>query len=179
MDTPTTTAPDAATSTDKLGFLLDQLNAQIGAFEIRRRRNKRRAFWLKIATTGLSVGTTILLGITTGSASLTETFKNAALMMAGFVSILSAWDAFFNHKELWIRYKATSNNLKGLRALVEYRARSSKGLDEEGIDALFVEFQRILRESNSAWQRMRDEPKEARPGDKPPTAGAARSAESS
>ena len=150
----TTTSPSG-----KLQFLLEHLHSQIEVFERRRRRNKRRAFWLKIATVALSVTITILLGIHTENPSVKLFCSNAALVIAGSVSILGAWDAFFNHKELWIRYKRTANELKGLQSVVEYRSKSENGISEKDADALFIEFETILRQTNADWQQMRDERK--------------------
>jgi hypothetical protein len=147
------TTNQPAVSNHKLDFLLAELDNQIASFEVRRRRNKRRAFLLKIAITASSVAVTILLGIDTGNA-YTTFLKNAALISGGIGSILGAWDAFFNHKELWIRYKRTANDLKGLRAVVQYRSKSVVPLSEEEVDDLFEQFQNILRQTNSAWLEL-------------------------
>ena len=99
-----------------------------------------------------AIAVTILLGLQTDNETVSSALRNIALVGSGVVSFLNAWDAFFNHKERWVRYKATSNQLKALRAKAQFTSRGP--ITDSEIDEMFTEYQQILQQTNTAWQRL-------------------------
>ena len=153
----------------KLKYLAESLKSQIESFHKRRTANKKRAFWIRMLATSFSAATTILLGlqgleyIKFIDASLIV--KNVALVLSAFVTLFGAWDAFFNHRALWIRYTKTLTELVGIKAELEYLSSGNEGLKEEEIDRLFQKFQAALEETNSFWQSLRDDNASKKPSE--------------
>jgi len=90
--------------------------------------------------------------------------KNSALVLSALVTLLTAWDAFFNHRALWVRYTRTVTELRGIQSELEYVSSDSDQKPKEAdIDRLFERYQSALKETNVSWQTLRDDgsPKEA------------------
>ena len=136
------------------------LNEQIKAFNEKRTKNRRKAFWLKVLATTFSVITTILLGLK-GFEFLTErslVFKNLPLVLSALVTLVGTCDGFFNHRGLWVRYTLTVSNLRGILAELDYVSSDPASLPaQKTIDRLFDQYQKVLNETNTSWQTLRDE----------------------
>jgi uncharacterized protein DUF4231 len=145
------------TQETKAQLLHRELDRQIGSFEAARKLNKRRALAFKLSITGLGSLTTVVLGFQ--SAWERELLHNVALVLSAIVTLLSAWDSFFNHRALWVRYTTTASELKALRAQLAY-ITAANDPDSAALDHLFTEFQTVLKTTNEWWlhQREAEEP---------------------
>lgn len=148
----------------KADSIREQLTSQIAAFDRKRNNNKQKAFAIRIAVIGAGTLTTVMLGLSIPG--IEQLSKNIALCLSAIATLLSAWESYFNHRELWLQYTATYTSLRALLADLEFQCLD---LDEdypesvsavnEGLNKLFAQMQRALQETNNAWQTLRDEPK--------------------
>jgi len=140
--------------------LREDLNAQIKSFDQKRMKNKRKALFLKMLATTFSVLITILLGLK-GVEYLTESsllFKNLPLVLSALVTLISAFDGYFNHRALWVQYTLTASNLKAIKAELDYATTDANAPPAQAtVDGLFNKYQNALSETNASWQTLRDD----------------------
>lgn len=141
---------------ERFSFLSAELGRQEELFGRRRRRDKRKAFGLQISTVVFSGGITILLGLRVDS-PVQRQFGNISLVLGALITVLSAIDAFFGHRHLWILRTVTLRQLQDLRRHVEmYLAgRSDAELDEQTLDMFASELDRIIIDDRQSWLRLR------------------------
>jgi hypothetical protein len=141
---------------DRVGFLRAELDHQQQRFSSRRRRDKRKAFALQMATVVLSATITVLLGLRVGS-GLQRTLANLALVLGALTTVLSAMEAFFNHRGLWVARTATLRRLEELRRQTDYQlAGVTDGeLDPTVVDGLLARLEQIIADDRQAWLRLR------------------------
>jgi hypothetical protein len=141
--------------------LAEVVSTQIVSFAARRQTNKKKAFWFKMLITSFSAGTTILLGLQgleTLFPSAPTVIKNMALVLSAFVTLFSAWDTFFNHKALWVRYTKTVTDLRSILSELEFLSSNTDSkVEGTDLDRLFRKYQSVLDETNSFWQNLRDD----------------------
>lgn len=154
----------------KLAWLRSELDRQLKAYRWRRRRDKRKAFALQMATVTLSATITILLGVrVTGGAQ--QTLANVALAFGALITVLAAAEAFFSHRSLWILRTETVRNLEVLRSHIDYYEAGLNGASADSIDVdhYQAELDHILMTDHTAWQRIRQSITEKAPTETPPT----------
>jgi hypothetical protein len=123
-----------------------------------RHANRTKAFGFRFAVVLCGAVTTILIGLHSVSEPFQPLVKDFALFFSALVTAISALDAFYNYRALWIRYTVTYTELRTLSTKVEYlTANGPTSLEEDRIDQLFEEFQQIIRETNSNWLQLRKE----------------------
>ena len=124
-------------------------------FDTKRQKNKFLAFGLKIIIALLSAGITVLLGLSFPGKD-EGTYKNIALGLSALSAVMGTWDAFFNHRTLWIRYTIAANRMRSLLEEIKYQtAKSQGGLPVQISDEMFEKYQQIVAEANHAWEDMR------------------------
>jgi hypothetical protein len=135
--------------------LAKTVEACLAVFDAKRQKNKFLAFGLKIAIALLSAGITVLLGIAFPGKE-EGTYKNIALGLSALSAVMGTWDAFFNHRTLWIRYTIAANRMRSLLEELKYQtAKNEGGLPAEASDEMFEKYQQIVAEANHAWEDMR------------------------
>jgi hypothetical protein len=88
----------------------------------------------------------------------TNYLKNAFLTFSAFVTVLTAWDAFFNHRALWVHYKSTQMQLEGILAELDYLQAGSNGSPKpEDVDHLFRKYEQVLERTAQSWLELRDD----------------------
>jgi len=143
-------------SEGKVKFLSESLDKQISNFDRWAKNDKRRAFWIKMAVTTFGAAVTVLLGLQGIKAESLNMVKNIALILSALVTLFGAWDAFFSHREMWLKYVNTSNQLKGIRAELKYlMSEGTENIKEEDIERLFVRNKAVLDELNLEYIRVR------------------------
>ena len=121
---------------------------------------KKRALVLKITSVLLATSITILLGLKFQDAALRIELSNIALVLGGLITVLSAYEAFFDPRSLWVRETVTFARLKDLQRDFRFWAA---GLDAEEADPETLErfkrrLDRILEESLRHWMKIRGAP---------------------
>ena len=143
-------------ATEKAKYLSEMLKTKGREYNTKRGENKRKALLFKLTITGFSGATTVLLGLQgIGQEYL---LRNSALLLSAWVTLLSTWDSFFNHRGLWTRYTTTCAALRAVESDLEYLLLKDDGMyTEEQIDELYERYQAIIQETNQWWQRERSE----------------------
>jgi membrane protein YdbS with pleckstrin-like domain len=102
-------------------FVRKSLHKHIASFYKRRIRNKRVAFFIKMSVVLLGAVATVLLGIKQYAGQPCDsTLSIAAMIVTALIPVLSAWEAFFEHRWLWIRFAKTLGLLYGISDAPEY-----------------------------------------------------------
>jgi hypothetical protein len=154
MNTPTA---DQSVALGKAEYLLQTLDGQIAKFRARRRENRTRSMFFKLAVTLFAALTTILIGIKADSATGTQ-LQNLALIFSAAGTLFSSWDLFFNYRGLWIRYTVTVVQLINLRSDLDYQLHGdTDNLAESAVDELYRRYQAIMSETNTEWVSLRKE----------------------
>ena len=143
--------PITALHKKKAKFLSEALITDITDYDSRRLANKRKAFWSKILGISLSTLTTILLGWQGVEGKNLIIIKNVTLLLSACVTILAAWDAFFNHRELWVRYTSTTTRLKAIQSDLNYLLAGTPDPNQEKLDQLYDRYDTVLDEASALW----------------------------
>jgi hypothetical protein len=90
-----------------------QLVGLIERYAKDRRRHKRVALALRIAIATSGAAATVLLGWQSPPSEVW--FKNIALLFTSAVTLVGAYDAFFEPRKLWVRDTVVLNSLRDLQ----------------------------------------------------------------
>jgi hypothetical protein len=140
-------------------FLRGEVDRQLALFGRRRRRDKRKAFGLQMATVTLSATVTVLLGLRTSDATRTW-LLNIALGLSALVTVLAAAEAFFTHRRLWVLRTATVRRLETLSRHVDFNIAGIGGqpVDTGALAACLAELDAIIADDQKAWQHLHESP---------------------
>ncbi len=119
----------------QLKWLQDEIETLVRRYRLESSLYKRKAFRLKIVSVFLAAIITVLLGLKLGESSLTEVFSNIALILSAAITVLSAYEAFFDPRALWVRETVTFVRLKDLQRDLNFW---KEGLDPETDEAEMV-----------------------------------------
>jgi hypothetical protein len=81
---------------DPVGFLRERLEYNIARAENRRIHNRRYAFRAKMTVTGLTIATTILIGLSQNGmfSSWSDKLSATAFMISAGTALVTTWDGF-------------------------------------------------------------------------------------
>jgi len=161
-------AADGAAQADldaRWRFLRGEVDRQLARFARRRRRDKRKAFGLQMATVTLSATVTVLLGLRTSNATRTW-LLNIALGLGALITVLAAAEAFFTHRRLWVLRTTTVRRLETLSRHVDFHmAGADRGpVDAGALAACLAELDAIIADDQKAWQHLHENPPAADEG---------------
>jgi ABC-type multidrug transport system fused ATPase/permease subunit len=138
-------------------YLLNLIERCLTLFERKRQRDKFLALGLKLVAALLSASVTVALGVTFSGKS-ESLFKNLALILSAIATVINTWDAFFNHRTLWVRHTVAANRLRSVKDELEYYIASGSGaITESQSDEIFKTYRQIMTETNQAWENLRKE----------------------
>ena len=145
---------------ERLDCLSKELNLLVGRYARECVRHKNKALALKIASVLLATSITILLGLKFPDNQLRAELSDIALVLGGLITVLSAYEAFFDPRSLWVRETVTFARLKDLQRDLRFWAA---GLEDEEADPKELErykrrLDRILEESLKYWMKIRGAP---------------------
>ena len=145
---------------ERLDCLSEELNLLVGRYARECVRHKNKALALKIASVLLATSITILLGLKFPDNQLRAELSDIALVLGGLITVLSAYEAFFDPRSLWVRETVTFARLKDLQRDLRFWAA---GLEDEEADPKELErykrrLDRILEESLKYWMKIRGAP---------------------
>jgi hypothetical protein len=146
-------------------FLRDEVDRQLTQFGRRRRRDKRKAFALQMATVTLSAVVTVLLGLRAADATRTV-LLNIALVLGALITVLAATEAFFTHRRLWVLRTATVRRLETLSRHVAFYSAGVGGRATAAAEltSCLAELDAIIFDDQKAWQHMHENPPAAHEG---------------
>ncbi|HWZ45149.1 MAG TPA: DUF4231 domain-containing protein [Candidatus Saccharimonadales bacterium] len=137
-------------------FLSQEVQRHLNLFDRKRQKNKFLALGIKLFGAALAGAITILLGISIPQKSMA--YNNIALVLSALIAVLAAWDGFFNHRALWIRFTITTNALRALEQDIGYfKAKGGGHIDVEETDRLNARLAAVLKQVNESWQELRRE----------------------
>ncbi len=148
-----------------LEYLRRDLQERI-AWQTKRLRWERfKALVLKTLAVVLAGGITVLLGLE-GDFVNQEATKNIALVFGAVIVVLNAWEAFFDHRGLWIMHTTNRARMDALATDIEFYLAAREPGEVTAADAeRFAQRYRQLGEAGLArWLQLHDETV----GDKPP-----------
>jgi hypothetical protein len=145
---------------NKIKCLQEDIDHLVGRYAQDCIRHKNRALRLKIASVLLAAMITILLGLKISNPTLKDYFSNIALIFGGLITVLSAFEAFFDPRSLWVRETVTFARLKDLQRDLRFWA---SGLDPEDIqpemlNAFKRRLDHVLDESLKYWVKIKGAP---------------------
>jgi hypothetical protein len=147
----------------KFEVLKSQIADEVNHFKKRRDKNKLIARSVYTCATLISTANTVVLGFqlaqpAAAPAIAHPAIRNAALIMSSLVTALVAYESFFNHRALWVRYAQTVCQLLSLQARIKYySADGLRRIPDVDLDRFFEEFEVTLAQTNDWWQRARSE----------------------
>jgi hypothetical protein len=148
------------------------VDRQLALFGHRRRRDKRKAFALQMATVTLSATVTVLLGLRIPDPERTL-LLNIALILGALITVLAAAEAFFTHRRLWVLRTATVRRLETLSRHVDFHTAEAGGQagDAGALTACLAELDAIIADDQKGWQHMHESPPSAHETRLPSEAG--------
>ena len=128
----------------------------IESFRTKRDFNRARAFRLRLTIVAIGALTTIILGLKPYASfeHNDSILSSVALVLSGSIPIFAAWEAFFDHRWLWVRYTGTLNSLYAIRDELDF-AHAAGEVKKSELDALFARLQRTLEEVDTEWTKKR------------------------
>ncbi|NME70864.1 DUF4231 domain-containing protein [Flammeovirga aprica] len=146
-----------STTKAKYDVLFDEISAIADRASYRSQENKLKSFRIYLGIAIASALITILVAI---SSDVPEEYqlhaKILTLLLSGVTTVLAAWDGFYNHKQLWINYGESRNQLRAIQLKMKMMDEQQRN-DDKILDAIFKEFQEVMHHGNSNWKSLRME----------------------
>jgi hypothetical protein len=122
--------------------------------------NKRIALKLKISSVLLSATVTVCLGLKSINTTWGTVLSDVALVLSALISVVSAYEAFFDPRSLWIRETIVFTKLRNLKREFEFWAAGCDGDTLEPAEAEKLlgfkdKLDQILLESLKHWMKIR------------------------
>ncbi|MCS7004037.1 MAG: DUF4231 domain-containing protein [Cytophagales bacterium] len=140
----------------KLQYLQNKIEESFIFYDRRRQNNKLKAFRLKISSTILSALISVCGGAGILQNGVYSSWTNLlVLLMGGAVVVLNTWDSFYEHKELWVKYTLSVQQLYALRVATGYLATFPETVTLEQVNELFERYEEIIQEASKQWMQLR------------------------
>ncbi len=145
---------------ERLTWLQHEVDTLVDRYKSDSSLYKKQAFRLKIVSVCLAAIITILLGLKLQNTALAEGFSNAALVLSAVITVLSAYEAFFDPRALWVRETVTFARLKDLQRDLRFWASGMdpESIDVEALDKFKIRLDSILEDTLKYWMKIRGAP---------------------
>lgn len=149
---------------EAITFLRQLLAENIEGFRRSATNNKRRALIARIVIASLGAATTLLLGLKSNPIFTVHEngFSSAALLFSALIPVLVAWDTFFDHRWLWVRFTAALTSLFKIRDDLNY-SEANKELTQKVLDGLYEQLRETVDRTSSSWLEKREKPTSGEP----------------
>jgi Protein of unknown function (DUF4231) len=132
----------------------------VQAFAKECHNNKKVALRLKISSVFLSAIVTVCLGLKLGVTSWQTWLSNLALGLSALITVVGAYEAFFDPRAIWIRETIVYTKLRNLKREFEFWAAGCDGdtlepAEAERLDRFKDQLDQILIESLKNWMKIR------------------------
>ena len=135
--------------------LANELEYQINRVNKQRKRDKRKATWLKMATIILTAAVPVLIGLE-GVANISSLLTNVAFVIGVVVTGIIAYDSFFDHRSLWVMRANTLAKMRTLKIDFDFDvARAPEHLSESSLNTLMSRLEVILKDDLESWLSLR------------------------
>jgi hypothetical protein len=148
-------------------FLEEELARLIKRFKGERDRHKKKAVLLKALAVSLAGLVTILLGLKVPAGSTQPILANIALVLGAVITVVSAYEAFFDPRTLWVRDTIVFVRLTDLQRDLAYATAGAQDgeLVDEALKGFKARLDAVLEESLKGWSQLRGQ--EAQPTSPP------------
>jgi Tfp pilus assembly protein PilO len=136
-----------------LQYLKSQISERIKTINERRVRYKKKSFWSYISISILAAISSIVLGL--NLSCWKEASRIVALFISGLITVIGAYNAFFDHKQMWIANNNARNEFFKLSFEIEFAEKVSESISEEMVEKFKQEYQAILDRLNKTWTESR------------------------
>ena len=136
-------------------FVERLINQEIQGFDSSRQFYRRGFFYFTLGTAILSAMTTVLIGMSKIYSS--QAWMSAlALVTSAGITVISAWDGFFRHKDLWVQKTDSWMSLQNLQSNLQFaKLKAGGSLSSEQVDEFFKRFEKIVMAEHELWKRVR------------------------
>lgn len=141
----------------------EHLNAIVADFAKECKNHKNVALRLRISSVCLSAIVTVCLGLKFQMSELQATLGNVALALSAVITVVGAYEAFFDPRALWIRETIIYSKLRNLKREFEFWAAGCEGdaldpADAETLNRFKLNLDRILMDSLKNSMKIRGAP---------------------
>jgi hypothetical protein len=145
---------------DKLAFLLAEIDKLVNRYKVESLRYKKNAFRLRIVSVLLAALITILLGLKFKDVEFSHIFTNISLVLGAAITVISAYEAFFDPRALWVRETVTFVRLKDLKRDIEFwrTGKDPEDIDLEKLESYKNKLDNILDDTLKYWMKIRGAP---------------------
>ena len=142
---------------ERLEWLQTEIDNIVKRYKTESTHYKKSAFRLKIVSVFLAAIITVLLGLKLQSTSLTAAISNIALVLSAAITVLSAYEAFFDPRALWVRETITFARLKDLqRDILFWRSgKDAEDINLEELERFKVKLDQILSDTLKYWMKIK------------------------
>lgn len=142
----------------KIEFLRTHIDERINRFTSKRIDNKFKARNFYVSTTVLAAINTIVLGLDFANVQWFDNqTKNIALIISALITIVGAYDSFFDHKGLWINFTAARSKMRRLKFELEFYLEGNNNIEKEDIEMFKEKYNEILNDVGKKWSNLRSE----------------------
>ncbi|MBD0402978.1 DUF4231 domain-containing protein [Flammeovirga sp. EKP202] len=146
-----------STTKAKYDVLFDEISAIADRASYRSQENKLKSFRIYLGIAIASALITILVAVSNDVPLKYQLHtKILTLLLSGVTTVLAAWDGFYNHKQLWINYGESRNQLRAIQLKMKMMDEQERNNDK-ALDTIFNEFQEVMHNGNSNWKSLRME----------------------
>ncbi len=147
-------------TSERLKCLQTDLDSLVTRYARESVQHKKMALALKVTSVFLAALITVLLGVKLKSPDLTEALSNAALVLSAVITVLSAYEAFFDPRALWIRETVTFARLKDIQRDLRFWACGfdPKDVDPRELECFKTRIDHVLDDSLKYWMKVRGAP---------------------
>lgn len=144
----------------QLEFFIKELDKLVDRYKKESSHYKNKAFRLKIISVFLAAIITVLLGTKFRNEDITHILSNVSLILGASITVLSAYEAFFDPKALWVRETVTFVRLKDLqRDLDFWKSGTEPGdITTEELLRFKTRLDLILEDTLKYWMKIRGAP---------------------
>lgn len=116
------------------------------------------SFKLKILSVSFAAMITVLLGLQ-GLGQVETILKNVALMLGASITVINAFEAFYDHRSLWINQTVTLSLLQNLRRDINFYASGMESTEIEikKLEEFKERYNSILQDDLRDWLKLRSE----------------------
>ena len=141
-------------SKEAIDYLQTEIQKKIKSFKSRIEFYRKGTFKLIMFTAILSALTTFLIGIF--QVYELKILSVLALATSSGMTIVTAWDSFFNFRLRWIKNNETLMRLYELSSDIQYnKFKKHEVLEQTEIDKYYEQYKKILRDANENWKQDR------------------------
>jgi hypothetical protein len=137
-----------------LGLLKENLDNEIKKLDSRKREDKLKATFVVTYGAFVSGLTTVLIGLSSYLSKYEIFFSIAALVTSASLTVIQAWDKFFNHKKLWIIQAEVLHGYEEIREDISHLEKANR-VDQNAINECYERYKKINKNWSTIWMELR------------------------